>query len=488
MLCFSNFSLDERLLQALQKLNYQKPTPIQEQAIPSILEGRDITASASTGTGKTAAFLLPILQDLLSQGKDARKKNHPRALILSPTRELAMQIAKAAEEYSVFIPDLKTICLYGGVPYFKQEKQLSQLYDVVIATPGRLLDFLENDKLSLSTLQYLVLDEADRMLDLGFLDPVYQIANSSPNTRKTLLFSATLAPKIVSLSKNLQKDPLEITIERSSSGIGKIEEHLYFADDLQHKTSLLMHLLKNTEIKQGIIFTSTIQSARNLTDQLRTLGYQSAALHGEMNQHQRSKIVRSMHAGRIQFLVATDVASRGIDVPALSHIINLDLPFHAEDYVHRIGRTGRAGTSGTAITFAYYKEKKKLVAIEQIMGKTLEPTEIPGLEPRKKSMGTKHSKRPFSLNNRTDRFSFKGKKSSFKENSYRKEGSFRENSYKGHGSADARSSPLSFRRGDESSTGAWPGKDSRKKRENPLSPGKFHNKNKGNMRRRNHPF
>lgn len=473
MQCFSKFSLDERLLQALKKLKYQKPTPIQEQAIPAILDGKDITASASTGTGKTAAFLLPILQNLLSQGKEARKKNHPRALILSPTRELAMQIAKAAEDYSAFLPHCKTICLYGGVPYYKQEKQLSQLYDIVIATPGRLLDYLENEKLSLSSLQYLVLDEADRMLDLGFMEPVYQIANSSPKTRQTLLFSATFAPKILSLSKSLQKDPVEITIERSSSGIGKIDEHLYFADDLQHKTSLLVHLLKNTEIKQGIIFTSTIQSTRNLTDQLRDMGYQSASLHGEMNQHQRSKIVRSMHSGKIQFLVATDVASRGIDVPALSHIINLDLPFHAEDYIHRIGRTGRAGTSGTAITFAYYKEKKKLTAIEQLMGKTLSPSEIPGLEPSQKSYGSKRHKKHFSAY-KTENFSFRGKQTHFKENSYKR-----------HNTAGTRKNSFSLRNSD-APVANKSGRGSTK-RDLPLQ-GKLYSKNKGNTRRRNHPF
>lgn len=383
MSTFTTFDLNEKILKALSEIGYEKPTPIQEQAIPKIIEGSDLIAAARTGTGKTAAFMLPILH--LIANNPVPKIRAPQVLILVPTRELAMQVAVEAKKFSKYLPQVKTVCIYGGVPYPIQKKALSVPYDILVATPGRLMDHMDQGRIDLSKIKLLVLDEADRMLDMGFVDAVEQIAAASPKNRQTLLFSATIDRKILPISKKLQNNPIEIKVAESDpASKSNIEQFLYYVDNISHKLVVLDHLLKNTEINQAIIFTSTINQTTELSDYLNDKGYESAFLNGDMNQPQRTRTIEKLRRGKIQFLVATDVAARGIDIASLSHVFNFDLPFQPEDFVHRIGRTGRAGASGVAITFATYKEDRMVSRINQLIGKPLESHIIAGMEPKPK--------------------------------------------------------------------------------------------------------
>nr|NGX45972.1 ATP-dependent RNA helicase DeaD [Chlamydiota bacterium] len=416
---FVDFNLDEQLLRALEEAGYETPTPVQEEVIPKILEGADLIVSAQTGTGKTAAFLLPALHALKTPPQE--KQRGPRMLILVPTRELALQITTAAEKYSKHLPMLKTVCVYGGVPYPLQKRMLSKKYDVLVATPGRLIDHLENGFIDLSALEFLVLDEADRMLDMGFIEAVERIAESTPSTRKTLLFSATLDKKIKRLSRDLQNDPFEIQIKPDKTVQDNIEERLYFTDGLDHKLALIDQLLDDPKVGQAIIFTSTISSTEDLSDHLSEKGIRSAALNGDMNQRRRTFTIDKLRKGRIKILVATDVAARGIDIANLSHVINLDLPFQSEDYIHRIGRTGRAGATGIAITFARYRDRDKLSKIERLTGKPLTVHTIEGLEPQKEraTSPSRRKGKPFKKRSGPPSFGDKRKKtgsSSFGEN------------------------------------------------------------------------
>lgn len=402
MSSFTQFNLDEKILKVLQEIGYQQPTPIQEQAIPKVLEGFDIIASAQTGTGKTAAFMLPILH-LLSQ-PDYKGNGGPQILILVPTRELAMQVAEEAKKFSRHLSKIKTVCIYGGVPYPLQKKDLSSRYEILVATPGRLIDHMQQGRIDFSKIKLLVLDEADRMLDMGFLDAVEQISNAIPKSRQTLLFSATIDRKILPISKKLQNQPHEIVIERNLTTQNHIEQRLYYVDNVHHKLRLLDHLLENTDIQQSIIFTSTIRQANDLANYLYEKGYRSEALHGDMNQRQRSRTINKLRCGQIQLLIATDVAARGIDIASLSHVINFDLPFQSEDFIHRIGRTGRAGAKGIAITFSTHKEEQKLSKINKLMGKPIEQHTVEGMEPKAKEQdqGRPQSRYPKS------RMRFKG--------------------------------------------------------------------------------
>ena len=389
---FNEFSLDRNLLKTLEEIGYEKPTPIQELAIPQVLKGLDIIASAQTGTGKTGAFLLPALQ-LLS--KSPRQRG-PRLLVLAPTRELAMQIASEAEKFSRHLPQMKTVCVYGGVPYPPQKRALSRPYDILVATPGRLLDHMERGFIDLSKVQMLVLDEADRMLDMGFIEPVEYIAEATPKNRQTLLFSATIDRKIQGISEKLQKNPFEIRVEADDLSKNNIEQHLYYADNLSHKIRLLDRLLENKEIEQAIVFISTKRQADEMAQSLRDKKHLAEALHGDMNQRQRSRTIEKLRRGQIHFLIATDVAARGIDIPALTHVINVDLPFKPEDYIHRIGRTGRAGAKGNAITFATYQEGYMVSKINKLLAKPIDLKTIEGLEPqsRPNAKGPRHKNRP----------------------------------------------------------------------------------------------
>ncbi len=390
MTAFKDFNFDPRIDQALEELGFKEPTAIQTQAIPQVMNERDIIASAQTGTGKTAAFLLPLLHMIANSPREKGIK--PVALVLVPTRELAMQVAEEAKKFSKFLK-AKTVCIYGGVPYPLQKRFLSSPYDILVATPGRLIDQLQQRKVDLSAIKMLILDEADRMLDMGFIDAVFKIASACPAKRQTLLFSATIDKKILPISQKLQKNPFEIRIEPHKTSNENIDQELYYVDDMNHKMQILEHLLRKDEVTQSIVFTSTKIQAEELSRQLYDMGYQSGSLHGDMNQNQRTRVIGRLKKGDIDVLVATDVAARGIDIATLSHVFNFDLPFHAEDFIHRIGRTGRAGAKGTAISFAAQRDAIALSRIHKLLGRPLVAKTIEGLEPKKREK--KAGPRPF---------------------------------------------------------------------------------------------
>lgn len=396
---FSNYLLKEEIQKVLIELGYETPTPIQDLAIPKAMEGLDLIASAQTGTGKTAAFMLPILHLIATQS--TKNNGGPSALILVPTRELAMQVSAEIVKFSKYLPYIKTVCVYGGVPYPIQRRSLNSRYDILVATPGRLIDHMERGRINLSKVKFMVLDEADRMLDMGFIDAVEQIAAAAaPQTRQTLLFSATIDNKIKPISKKLQKNALEIRIEPQKAKELNIEQRLYYVDNIGHKNRILDHILENTEMKQTIIFTATKQQADELSNQLFEKGYSTRSLHGDMTQRQRTQTINRMRKGEIVHLVATDVAARGIDISTISHVINFDLPRNPEDFIHRIGRTGRAGASGVAITFAAGREERWIAKINQLMGKPLTTHTINGLEPqmRRAKPQSQNRGRPFDRN------------------------------------------------------------------------------------------
>lgn len=374
---FDQLGLAQNVLKALL---YKEPTPIQIQAIPEILEGKDIHASADTGTGKTAAFLLPAITFLTKETR--RSGKGPRVLILAPTRELAMQIETETIKYCKFLKEIKTVCITGGVPYKKQYRDVEKQHDILIATPGRLIDLIERRKVALSSVAIVVLDEADRMLDIGFAEPVKTLIAKTPDTRQTLLFSATYEGSIVQFAKKLLKDPVQIFLKKEGQNHKSIEQVLHFADNIEHKNQMLDHILQREEVNHSIIFISSKKHSTQLANKLIDKGHKAAALHGDLNQRQRTRTIQMMRTGKIKVLVATDVASRGIDVPTITHVINFDLPQCAEDYVHRIGRTGRAGASGQAITFVSgHSNSIMLKKIQQFTGHTIPVKKIEGLEP-----------------------------------------------------------------------------------------------------------
>lgn len=371
-LSFKDLQLHENLLKAVAFAGYDKPTLIQQKAIPSVLTGKDLCASAQTGTGKTAAFILPALNRLITP--PTKKAFGPRVLILVPTRELAMQVSEEAIRYSKFLSKTKTVCIYGGAPYPIQNRQLSSPYEILVATPGRLMDHMERGRIDFGRLEILILDEADRMLDMGFIDPVEQIAAATPEQRQTLLFSATLRGNVLKLAKKLLKDPLHVAVAPEKARHDNIEQRLHLVNNIKDKQKTLDHLLSGLSMEQAIVFTSTKRQADQLTSDLLEKGHRVAALHGDMNQRQRTRTLRLMKDGQIKILVATDVAARGLDVQTISHVINFDLPQSGEDYVHRIGRTGRAGAKGTALSFASPKDHHLLRQIEQYTGQRLVPS------------------------------------------------------------------------------------------------------------------
>lgn len=376
---FSELNLDSSIFQTIEKEGFTSPTPIQLKAIPKIMAGFDIRASAQTGTGKTAAFILPILHRLLIPSKFP--PNGPRILILVPTRELAMQVADEAMRFSKKMLRVKTVCIYGGAPYPKQNRELSRPYEILVATPGRLIDHMQQGRINFKRLEVLILDEADRMLDMGFIDPVEKIAAATPKNRQTLLFSATMKGAVLNLSNRLLNNPMEISVADQNTKHENIEQRLHMVDDMHHKSRLLNHLLSDPEMKQAIIFTATKRFADQLVEILFKSGHRAAALHGDMNQRQRTRTITRLRDGEVKILVATDVAARGIDVQTISHVINFDLPNNAEDYVHRIGRTGRAGAKGIALSFAAPKDIDIIKQIEKYTGHGISPSIIEGFEP-----------------------------------------------------------------------------------------------------------
>ncbi len=381
---FKDLDLNESIQKALVELGFTEPTPIQKEAIPHVLAGKDLKISAQTGTGKTATFLLPALHKFAE--KPGTKVYGPRVLVLVPTRELALQVAAEAVKFSKYLPKIKTVCIYGGAPYPIQNRQLSRPYEILVATPGRLIDHIERRRIDLSGVEMLVLDEADRMLDMGFIKPVEQIAAlATHESRQTLLFSATLKGNVMKLAEKLMDKPIEIAVAPEHVRHDHIEQRIYYVDDLHHKFRILDHILNDTTINQAIVFTSTKRFADSLVDELLEKGRKAAALHGDMNQNQRNRTILRLRRGEIQVLVATDVAARGIDVLTISHVINFDLPNSTEDYVHRIGRTGRAGASGIALSLAAMKDKYLVTQIERFTGQQITTHTVPGLEPKARS-------------------------------------------------------------------------------------------------------
>jgi superfamily II DNA/RNA helicase len=378
---FENLNLNPLILKAILDAGYTAPTPVQAQAIPEALAGHDLMASAQTGTGKTAAFILPALQRLTTPA--TVNSRGPRVLVLTPTRELALQVTEAAAKYGKQLRQIKVVSILGGMPYPLQNKLLSQSVDILVATPGRLIDHLQRGRIDFSRLEMLILDEADRMLDMGFSEDVDTICNATPATRQTLMFSATFDGPMARLAQRLLKTPKRIEVAQQQAKHDNIEQRLHYVDDMAHKNRLLAHLLSDADLKQAIVFTATKRDADLLADGLYAQGHQAAALHGDMNQGARTRTLTQLRRGQIRVLVATDVAARGIDVPGISHVINYDLPKAAEDYVHRIGRTGRAGASGIAVSFASPRDGMNLSKIERFTGQAIAPHVIAGMEPKR---------------------------------------------------------------------------------------------------------
>jgi len=366
IMTFKELQLNEKILQAVTVCGYTHPTPIQAKAIPVIMEGKDLVASAQTGTGKTASYVLPCLH-MLAEKKSFGK---PRVLILAPTRELAGQITKVIGTYSKF-SKVNLASFVGGVSYDRQLKELSRPIDIIIATPGRLMDHMENKRLNLSNIEMLIIDEADRMLDMGFIQDIKTIIKTMPKNRQTLLFSATADDKLMSVMKDLLKNPVRINISQQKTDTKLIKQALYVAKDSRHKNKVFGEYLDNESIFKAIIFSATKMHTEKLALQLSENGYSASAMHGDLKQSARNRTLAKFRSGDIQFLVATDVAARGIDVSDISHVINYDLPRCDEDYVHRIGRTGRAGKNGVAISFALHSESKHLQKIERYIGQKL---------------------------------------------------------------------------------------------------------------------
>ncbi len=376
---FESLGLAAPILEAIKAAGYTEPTPVQARAVPEAIKGRDLLVSSQTGSGKTAAFMLPALQKLTQQHE--KPGRGPRILVLTPTRELAVQVTKAADTYGRNLR-VKTLSVVGGMPYPLQNRMLKNGVDILVATPGRMLDQMNSGRIDLSRLQFLVLDEADRMLDMGFKDDLEAILAKVPKTRQTMLFSATIEPGIVRLASSFLRDPLRIAVDTAQTRHVNISQRLHFADDMGHKNRMLDNILKGTDLHQAIVFTSTKRSADQLAQTLHIAGHSAAAMHGDMNQGARNRTLQALRRGGLKVLVATDVAARGIDVQGISHVINYDLPTQAEDYVHRIGRTGRAGRSGTAISFANVRDHHMVRSIERFTTQKIEVAVILGLEPK----------------------------------------------------------------------------------------------------------
>jgi superfamily II DNA/RNA helicase len=385
---FESLGLPEALIRAVADAGYDAPTSVQSAAIPPALAGSDLMVAAATGSGKTASFILPALQRVLAARGDAAKRRErgvtygPRILVLTPTRELAIQIARAAEVYGRHVPGLRVATVVGGVPYAAQLKALRGPLDILIATPGRLLDHLQTGKAVLGHVEMFVLDEADRMLDMGFIDDIRTIADHVPTTRQTVMYSATFLGNVAGLARNLLRDPKRVEVASHTDTHANIEQRLHWADNGGHKNALLDHILTQREVEQALVFTSTQRDADWLADRLADLGHSVAALHGGMPQGRRNRVLQGLRSRQLRILVATDVAARGIDVRTISHVVNYGLPMKPEDYVHRIGRTGRAGKNGLAVTLAERMDAGMIRRIQQFTTQAIPVTTIGGLEPK----------------------------------------------------------------------------------------------------------
>ncbi|MEY3694263.1 MAG: hypothetical protein RL083_88 [Pseudomonadota bacterium] len=380
--CFDEFGLAPPILQALTEQGYQHPTPIQAQAIPVVLQGRDVMGAAQTGTGKTAGFSLPIIQQLLPHANtSASPARHPvRALILTPTRELADQVAENVKAYSRHTP-LRSTVVFGGMDMAPQTAVLRAGVEILIATPGRLLDHVQQKTLNLSQTEIFVMDEADRMLDMGFLPDLQRIINLLPKQRQNLMFSATFSPEIKKLAASFLKNPQLIEVARSNATAERVTQIIYKVEE-EAKRDAVVHLLKQREIRQVIVFSNTKIGASRLARELERAGVKASAIHGDKTQGERMAALEAFKAGGIDVLVATDVAARGLDIAELPCVINYDLPYNAEDYVHRIGRTGRAGASGDALSLYCDKDARLLADIEKLIKQKLVPVELEDFHPR----------------------------------------------------------------------------------------------------------
>ena len=409
---FEALGLHTSIQKALVEAGYTEPTPVQSQAIPAAIAGRDLMVSSQTGSGKTAAFMLPALhkfavagdnqalqpgktanqeaQSARSRGERPRfKAAQPKMLVLTPTRELALQVTTATDKYGSFMRRVRAVSILGGMPYPKQMQLLAKNPEILVATPGRLIDHMESGKIDFSQLQILVLDEADRMLDMGFIEDIEKIVAATPESRQTMLFSATLDGVVGTMAKRITREPQVIQIAGGASKHENIEQRVHFVDDLSHKNRLLDHLLRDVSMDQAVVFTATKRDADTIADRLNIAGFAAAALHGDMHQGARNRTLDGMRRGQVRVLVATDVAARGLDIAELPCVINYDLPYNAEDYVHRIGRTGRAGASGDAISLYSDKDERLLIDIEKMIKQKLTPAQLIGFEPGEREFGEK---------------------------------------------------------------------------------------------------
>lgn len=384
---FSKLGLSDPILKAIADMGYDQPTAIQKQAIPVILSGKDVIATAQTGTGKTASFVLPLLQSfsvnsrLTNEPRAALRGKRIRALILTPTRELAVQVEANVAQYSKYL-SLTSMAVYGGVDTEPQKLWLLEGVDILVATPGRLLDLVHQRAVHFDELEVLVLDEADRMLDMGFIDDINKIIDRLPRERQSLLFSATLTEDVRFLADTVNDDALEISISPKSKTAPTISQWLITVDK-DTKSTLLSHLIKSQQWDQALIFIEKKHGAGKLVSQLEKRGIRADSIHGDKSQASREKILAEFKSGELKFLVATGIAARGIDIGELTRVVNYDLPFKPEDYIHRIGRTGRAGASGVAISFVALGDFKNLCAIERRLGRIIERREIEGFTAKK---------------------------------------------------------------------------------------------------------
>lgn len=406
---FAELNLIPPVQRALAQENYETPTPIQAQTIPAALGGRDILGCAQTGTGKTAAFALPILNQLGLSNRKATP-NQPLVLVLAPTRELAIQIGDSFTTYGRHL-QLRHALVYGGVSQQNQVRTLNRGAHILVATPGRLLDLMNQGHIKLDQLGVFVLDEADRMLDMGFLPDLKRIISKLPAQRQSLFFSATLAPNITQLAQHLLRDPVSVNVTPKTTSLERIEQQVVFVER-SGKKPLLQHLLGTPAVESVLVFTKTKRTANTLAEQLLKCGFKATAIHGNKSQNARQRALEAFRKRQVQVLVATDVAARGIDIDGISHVINFDLPMEPENYVHRIGRTGRAGAAGIALTFCCAGERRELREIEKLIGQKIPVGSSPGptelrthpapTSPNSRREGTPH-RRPAAKTSATSR-------------------------------------------------------------------------------------
>jgi len=400
---FSELNLIEPLQKALLKQGYTVPTAIQAKSIPHLIKGRDLLGVAQTGTGKTAAFSLPLLQIITKSAIGRPKAGKPRALILTPTRELAIQIGDSIQTYSRFL-SVVTTTIFGGVSQIKQVAALNRGVDIVVSTPGRLLDLMNQKKISLNGIEFYVLDEADRMLDMGFIRDVQKITKQIPKQRQTLLFSATMPTEIATLARGLLNNPVKIEIDVQSTTADRIDQHVLFVEKSK-KRNLLSYILEDKEVSRALVFTRTKHGANRVAKHLEQENIRTGVIHGNKSQNARQNALKGFKDGKLRILVATDIAARGIDIDSVTHVINFDLPNEPETYVHRIGRTARAGLGGQAISFCDEEEREYLYDIERIIRKLVDvrvdhPFHAQNIKDAEESVTRKSNNRSTSGSNR----------------------------------------------------------------------------------------